>query len=154
MAQTAAERVDELRAEIRRLDHLYYVEAATPAVTDIVYDRLLEELTHLEQQNPELLTTDSPTQRVGDAPVEHLVQVPHQVPMLSIDNTYSREELHAYFERTEKLLDDESIEWVMEYKIDGGRCVGPLRARNDDTRTYAGQRKCRRRYHAQHSYCA
>lgn len=118
MAQTAAERVDELRAEIRRLDHLYYVEA-TPAVTDIVYDRLLEELTRLEQQNPELLTNDSPTQRVGDAPVEHLVQVPHQVPMLSIDNTYSREELQAYFERTEKLLDDESIEWVMEYKIDG-----------------------------------
>ncbi len=118
MAQSVAERVDELRAEIRRLDHLYYVEAA-PEVSDLVYDKLLEELMQLEEQNPELQSPDSPTQRVGDAPVDHLVQVPHKVPMLSIDNTYSREELKAYFERTEKLLEGESIEWVMEYKIDG-----------------------------------
>ena len=118
MTQSASERVDELRVEIRRLDHLYYVEAA-PEVSDLVYDKLLEELKQLEEQNPELQSPDSPTQRVGDAPVDHLVQVPHTVPMLSIDNTYSREELKDYFERTEKLLGGESIEWVMEYKIDG-----------------------------------
>ncbi len=118
MVESVAERVEKLRAEIRRLDHLYYVEAA-PEVSDLVYDKLLEELKQLEQQNPELQSPDSPTQRVGDAPVDHLVQVPHKVPMLSIDNTYSREELKAYFERTEKLLEGESIEWVMEYKIDG-----------------------------------
>ncbi len=117
MNSTAARRVDELRHEIRRLDHLYYVEAK-PAVTDLQYDRLLEELKQLETQYPELTSVDSPTQRVGDAPVEHLVQVPHSVPMLSIDNTYSREELKAYFDRTEKLL-GAPIEWVMEYKIDG-----------------------------------
>ena len=105
-------------AEIRRLDHLYYVEA-NPAVTDLEYDRLLEELKRLESDHPELQSPDSPTQRVGDAPVDHLEQVPHSVPMLSIDNTYSREELQAYFERTEKSLDGEKIEWVMEYKIDG-----------------------------------
>ena len=115
---SSAQRVAELRDEIRRLDRLYYVEA-TPAVSDLEYDRLLQELRNLEQKYPDLQTPDSPTQRVGDAPVEHLVQVPHQVPMLSIDNTYSREDLKAYFDRTEKLLDGEPIEWVMEFKIDG-----------------------------------
>lgn len=115
---SSAQRVAELRDEIRRLDRLYYVEA-TPAVSDLEYDRLLQELSNLEQKCPDLQTPDSPTQRVGDAPVEHLVQVPHQVPMLSIDNTYSREDLKAYFDRTEKLLDGEPIEWVMEFKIDG-----------------------------------
>ncbi|TWT50169.1 DNA ligase [Rubripirellula amarantea] len=118
MAKNAATRVAELRQEIRRLDHLYYVEA-TSAVSDLEYDKLLEELKSLEQQHPELQSSDSPTQRVGDAPVEHLVQVEHRVPMLSIDNTYSREDLAAYFERTEKQLEGESIQWVMEYKIDG-----------------------------------
>ncbi|QDT04653.1 DNA ligase [Rubripirellula lacrimiformis] len=118
MAQPAAKRVQELRQEVRRLDHLYYVEAK-PAVTDLEYDRLLQELKQLETAHPELRSADSPTQRIGDAPVEHLVQVQHSVPMLSIDNTYSRQELQAYFDRTEKLLEGESIQWVMEYKIDG-----------------------------------
>ena len=115
---SSAKRVEELRGEIRRLDRLYYVEA-TPDVSDLEYDRILQELRDLEDQFPELQSPDSPTQRIGDAPVEHLVQVPHRVPMLSIDNTYSREELKAYFDRTEKLLDGEPIEWVMEFKIDG-----------------------------------
>lgn len=115
---TAAKRVEQLRAEIRKHDHAYYV-LAQPSISDLQYDRLLEELRRLEAENPKLLTPDSPTQRIGDQPVEHLNQVEHSVPMLSIDNTYSREELQAYFDRTEKLLDGESIEWVMEYKIDG-----------------------------------
>ena len=118
MNDSIAERVEHLRSEIRRLDHLYYVEA-TPAVTDLQYDRLLEELKQLEADHPELRTPDSPTQRVGDAPVDYLEQVSHRVAMLSIDNTYSREELQAYFDRTEKLLDGEKIQWVMEFKIDG-----------------------------------
>ncbi|GAA4467572.1 NAD-dependent DNA ligase LigA [Novipirellula rosea] len=117
MNESIAQRVAELRTEIRRLDHLYYVEA-TPAVTDLQYDRLLEELRQLETEHPEFASADSPTQRVGDAPVPHLVQVAHSVPMLSIDNTYSREELKAYFDRTEKTL-GEPIQWVMEFKIDG-----------------------------------
>lgn len=115
---TPAKRVEQLRAEIRRHDHAYYV-LAQPSISDLDYDRILEELRGLETEHPELLTPDSPTQRIGDAPVEHLVQVDHSVPMLSIDNTYSREELQAYFDRTEKLLEGEPIEWVMEYKIDG-----------------------------------
>ncbi|MFG0262028.1 MAG: NAD-dependent DNA ligase LigA [Novipirellula sp. JB048] len=115
--ESIAKRVAELRNEIRRLDHLYYVDAK-PAVTDLQYDRLLEELKRLETEHPEHAAADSPTQRVGDAPVPHLVQVPHRISMLSIDNTYSREELKAYFDRTEKLL-GEAIQWVMEFKIDG-----------------------------------
>lgn len=118
MASNVTKRVEKLRGEIRRLDHLYYVEA-TPAVSDLQYDKLLEELRQLEEDNPELQSADSPTQRVGDAPVDHLEQVKHKAPMLSIDNTYSREDLQAYFERTEGLLEGEDIEWVMEYKIDG-----------------------------------
>lgn len=123
MAQPASKlspagRIEKLREEIRRHDRAYYVEAE-PTVTDLQYDRLLEELRDLETKHPELLTPDSPTQRVGDMPVEHLQQVSHRVPMLSIDNTYNREDLQAYFDRTEKLLEGESIEWVMEYKIDG-----------------------------------
>ncbi|TWU35966.1 NAD-dependent DNA ligase LigA [Novipirellula artificiosorum] len=107
----------ELREKIRRLDHLYYLEAK-PEVSDLEYDRLLEQLRQLEIEHPHLASADSPTQRIGDAPVPHLVQVPHAVPMLSIDNTYSREELKAYFDRTEKALGGPT-EWVMEYKIDG-----------------------------------
>jgi DNA ligase (NAD+) len=123
MPSNPSHRIEELRREIRRLDRLYYIEAA-PAVSDLEYDKLLAELKRLEDEHPQFQSPDSPTMRVGDAPVPHLNQVPHTVAMLSIDNTYSREELTAYFDRTEKLLretstDDESIQWVMEYKIDG-----------------------------------
>lgn len=113
-----AQRVEELRDEIRKHDHSYYV-LATPSISDLEYDRLLEELRGLETKHPELLTADSPTQRIGDAPVPHLEQVEHSVPMLSIDNTYSLDELKAYFERTDKLLEGQKCSWVMEYKIDG-----------------------------------
>ena len=118
MSPSVASRVEQLRSEIRRLDHLYYVEAA-PAVSDLQYDRLLQELRRIEEEHPELQSPDSPTQRVGDSPVPHLVQVPHRVAMLSIENTYSRDDLEAYFTRTEKLLEGERVEWVMEFKIDG-----------------------------------
>ncbi len=113
-----ATRIQRLKVEIRKHDQRYYVEA-TPTISDLEYDRLLDELKQLEIENPTLITSDSPTQRIGDAPVEYLEQVPHRVPMLSIDNTYQPEDLKAYLERTEKLLDGESVEWVMEYKIDG-----------------------------------
>src|SRR6056297_89702 len=132
---TPAERIDQLSREIRRHDRLYYVEAQ-PEITDLEYDRLLEELKQLEAEHPELAHPDSPTQRLGDAPVGELEQVEHRVPMLSINNTYSLSELAAYFDRTAKQLSKQpaspsgtaesadpespkSPEWVMEYKIDG-----------------------------------
>ncbi len=110
--------VERLRELIRYHDRKYYVEAA-PEISDLEYDRLIDQLKQLEARHPELLVPDSPTQRVGDQPVEGLVPVRHQVPMLSIDNTYSIEELRAYGDRTAKLLKGEPIEWVVELKIDG-----------------------------------
>ena len=99
MADSAVEReIEQLRREIREHDRRYYVEAS-PTISDLEYDRLLEQLKELEQAHPELVTFDSPTQRIGDAPVEHLESVAHRVPMMSIDNTYGREELQAYGER-------------------------------------------------------
>ena len=97
MAESARE-IARLREEIRRHDYKYYVEAA-PELSDREYDRLMERLKDLESRHPELIVPDSPTQRIGDQPVEGLRQVAHSVPMLSIDNTYSVEELRQYGQR-------------------------------------------------------
>ncbi|MCH8840114.1 MAG: NAD-dependent DNA ligase LigA [Planctomycetes bacterium] len=110
--------MERLRAEIRAHDRRYYVEAQ-PTISDLEYDRLLERLKELEAAHPELVTADSPTQRVGDAPVDELNSVRHRVAMMSIDNTYSLEELKKYGERIAGLLPDQQIEWVVELKIDG-----------------------------------
>ncbi len=99
-------------------DYLYYVKAA-PEISDLEYDRLMERLKKLEAAHPELITPDSPTQRVGEQPVEGLEQVAHRVPMLSIENTYSLDELKKYGDRVAKLLPGEKVEWVVELKIDG-----------------------------------
>ena len=114
----AQKRIEELSQQLRHHNRLYY-QLAKPEISDLQYDRLMEELAALEKQHPEWVLADSPTHRVGGDVVEHLVQVPHQVPMLSIDNTYSQEELVAAMKRIEKSLDGESVAWVMEYKIDG-----------------------------------
>ncbi len=113
-----AAEIEKLRAEIRDHDELYYV-AAKPTISDLEYDRLMERLKKLEADHPDLITPDSPTQRVGGRPVEYLEQVRHLLPMMSIDNTYSLAELRKYGERTAKLLPGEEIEWVVELKIDG-----------------------------------
>lgn len=113
-----AERIAWLREEIARHDRKYYVEAA-PEISDQEYDRLMAELKRLEAAHPELITADSPTQRIGDQPVAGLRPIEHRVPMLSIENTYSESELRAWAARTEKLLAGEPIEWVVELKIDG-----------------------------------
>lgn len=113
-----ASRIDKLREQIRYHDRKYYVEAA-PEISDLEYDRLMKELEELERNHPELVTADSPTQRVGEAPVPELTQVEHRVPMLSIDNTYDVTELREFGDRTAKLLEGESIEWIVELKVDG-----------------------------------
>ena len=122
MKASVAARVAELRAAIRRHDRKYYVEAA-PEISDREYDRLVDELRGLEATHPDLITPDSPTQRVGDEPVPQLRPVRHRVPMMSIDNTYSAADLAAWGQRVEKLLADagstEPVEWVLELKIDG-----------------------------------
>ncbi len=118
MPRDAALEIARLRDEIRRHDRNYYVEAA-PEISDLDYDRLVEQLKKLEAAHPDLVTADSPTQRVGEQPVEGLRQVEHLVPMLSIENTYSVEDLKKFGDRTAKLLPGEKIEWVVELKIDG-----------------------------------
>jgi len=118
MSQRVADEIARLREEIHFHDHKYYVEAA-PVISDTEYDRLMARLKELEAAHPELITPDSPTQRVGGEPVEGLAPVEHRVPMLSIENTYSVEELKRFGERTAKLLGNEAIQWVVELKIDG-----------------------------------
>ena len=116
--EEARRRAESLRTSIRRHDHLYYV-LAEPEITDAEYDRLLRELKQLEERFPVLVTPDSPTQRVGGEPLETFATVRHRVPMLSLGNAYSAEELEAFDERVRKGLEDEAYEYVVELKVDG-----------------------------------
>jgi DNA ligase (NAD+) len=116
--KSVAAEIEALRDQIRYHDRKYYVEAA-PEITDLEYDGLLNQLAELEAQYPDLVTADSPTRRLGDQPVSHLEQVAHRIPMLSIDNTYSLDELRKYGARIAKLIPDATPAWVVELKIDG-----------------------------------
>ena len=113
-----AERAEELRAELRRHEHLYYV-LDTPEITDAQYDALMNELKRIEQEHPDLLTPDSPTQRVGGKPAEGFKKVAHSRPMLSLDNAYSAEELAAWDQRVRELAGNLPVEYVAEFKMDG-----------------------------------
>ena len=115
---TPAKRAAELRKLIEYHNHKYYVEA-TPEISDREFDRLLQELTDLERKHPELVTPDSPTQRVGGQPIDEFRTVTHRVPMLSIDNTYSADELREFDKSVRKLLGGEPVTYVVELKIDG-----------------------------------
>ena len=114
----AAKRLRELRGEIRKHDRLYHEEAA-PVISDREYDRLYRELVDLEKQFPDLVTPDSPTQRVGGKPLEAFAQIQHRVPMLSLDNTYSEGEVANFYKRITRLLPNEKIPVVIEPKVDG-----------------------------------
>jgi DNA ligase (NAD+) len=114
----AAKRTEQLRDEIRKHDRLYYEEAA-PIISDREYDRLYKELVDLETQFPDLVTPGSPTQRVGGKPLKAFEQVPHLIPMLSLDNTYSEEEVKNFYARIHRLLSNEKIPVVIEPKVDG-----------------------------------
>jgi len=114
----AAKRIQQLREEIRKHDRLYYEEAA-PIISDREYDRLYKELVDLETQFPDLITPHSPTQRVGGKPLKAFEQVSHVIPMLSLDNTYSEEEVKNFHARIRRLLPNEEIPVVIEPKVDG-----------------------------------
>src|SRR4051794_22576162 len=115
---TAKKRHAELAEQIRIHDHAYYVEAQ-PTISDQEYDRLYRELIDLEKEFPDLVTADSPSQRVGDKPQTGFASVQHLKPMMSLDNTYSQEELRQFIARAQKLLPNEKLEWTVEPKIDG-----------------------------------
>src|SRR6266705_1282877 len=114
----AAKRVAELRREIEKHDRLYY-EKAAPIISDRGYDRLYKELVDLETEFPNLVTPDSPTQRVGGMPLQAFAQIEHRVPMLSLDNTYSEDEVANFYKRITRLLPDAKILVVIEPKVDG-----------------------------------
>ncbi len=110
--------LERLREEIRRHEWLYYVQNA-PELSDAEFDALMKRLETVEAEHPDLVTPDSPTQRVGGAPATELPQVSHRVPMLSLDNTYNEDELRDFDRRVRRLLPDAPIEYVCELKIDG-----------------------------------
>jgi DNA ligase (NAD+) len=114
----AAKRLAKLRREIKEHDRHYYEEAA-PVISDRQYDRLYRELVDLETQFPQLVTPDSPTQRVGGKPLEAFAQIQHRLAMLSLDNTYSEEEVANFYRRMTRLLPNEQIPVVIEPKVDG-----------------------------------
>jgi DNA ligase (NAD+) len=117
-AQSINKAILKLRDEIRRHDELYYLQE-TPEISDREYDQLIEKLRELENEYPNLVTPDSPTQRVGGRPAEGFPEFVHRVPMLSLDNSYNIDELRAFDERCRKLAGGESPEYVAELKIDG-----------------------------------
>jgi len=118
MPVEAAQRIAELRTEINHHNYLYYVMDA-PELPDVEYDRLLRELQSIEQLHPELIVPESPTQRVGGEPIAAFGQIQHQVPMLSLDNAFSDEEVVAFAQRVDKGLSGAGLTFVAEPKLDG-----------------------------------
>jgi len=113
-----SKRIEALREKIRHHEHLYYV-LDKPSISDAEFDLLMNELKQLENQDPSLITFDSPTQRVGGKPREGFVKVPHSSPMLSLDNTYNQEDLRDWERRVHELSGRKDIEYVCELKLDG-----------------------------------
>ncbi|HEX3185601.1 MAG TPA: NAD-dependent DNA ligase LigA [Pyrinomonadaceae bacterium] len=118
MSKAIARDIEKLRDEIRRHDDLYYVNDS-PEISDREYDLLLQKLQELEGAHPELITPDSPTQRVGGRPAEGFPEVVHTRPMMSLDNSYNIDELRAFDERCRRLAEGRPLEYVAELKIDG-----------------------------------
>src|SRR5918996_802850 len=114
----AAQRLSELRELIHHHDYRYYVEAQ-PEITDDAYDRLMRELTQLETRFPELVTPDSPTQRVAGTPTDVFKPVEHRVAMLSLDNTTTPDQLREFEARLKRALPGATFSYVCEPKIDG-----------------------------------
>ncbi len=118
MAKNIEKEIAELRNEIRYHEHRYYV-LDDPEISDFEFDKLIERLKELELQHPDLVTLDSPTQRVGGAPAAEFPKVRHPAPMLSLDNTYSVDDLRDFDRRVRELAGRDRVEYVAELKLDG-----------------------------------
>src|ERR1051325_1191717 len=110
--------VEQLREKIRHHEHLYFVHDQ-PAISDAEFDRLVNELKKLEAEHPELITPDSPTQRVGGKPREGFVKARHSIPLQSLDNAYSEEELRDFDRRVREGLGRSKVDYIAELKMDG-----------------------------------
>jgi len=117
-SRDAAKEIERLREEIRRHEYLYYV-ADDPEISDAAFDRLMVQLRELEGKHPDLLTPDSPTQRVGGAPRDGFQSVRHKTPMVSLDNSFSFEALGEFDRRVRELTGREKVDYVAEHKFDG-----------------------------------
>ncbi|HLW83674.1 MAG TPA: NAD-dependent DNA ligase LigA [Candidatus Sulfotelmatobacter sp.] len=113
-----AKKLESLRDKIRHHEYLYYVQD-NPEISDGDFDKLMQQLKQLEAEHPELITPDSPTQRVGGKPREGFVKVPHSSPMLSLDNTYNEEELRDWERRVHELSGRSDVDYACELKLDG-----------------------------------
>ncbi len=119
MPSAIEKKIEALREQIRKHDYKYYV-LAQPVISDREYDKLIKELEALESEHPELITPDSPTQRVGSDLTKDFKPVEHKIPMLSLSNTYSEEELFDFDRRVrDGLPEGEKVEYLVELKIDG-----------------------------------
>ena len=116
--KTARRRIEALREEINLHNYSYYV-LDNPEIPDSEYDRLLRELNDLEQQNPDLVTADSPTQRVGATPLDSFAEVQHEIPMLSLGNAFSDQDMVDFDRRIREGVESENIEYAAEPKLDG-----------------------------------
>src|SRR5512138_2327920 len=121
MATTAKDiekQVESLRDKIRYHEHRYYV-LDDPEISDAEFDKLMDQLKKIEAENPELITPDSPSQRVGGKAREGFAKVRHSTPMLSLDNTYNEDELRGWERRVHELSGRKDVEYVCELKLDG-----------------------------------
>jgi DNA ligase (NAD+) len=118
VAKAIEKEIEKLRNDIRFHEYRYYV-LDNPEISDFEFDKLMRRLQELEAQNPELVTPDSPTQRVGGQPAEEFPKVPHSVPMMSLDNTYSVDELKDFDRRVREISGRSKVEYVAELKLDG-----------------------------------
>ena len=140
-------RIEELREQIRRHDALYYVEAK-PEISDREYDKLMAELRELEAKHPDLVTPDSPSQRVGGKPIEGFATVQHRQPMLSIDNADDEPKVRVFEDRVRKALGDVKYHYLIDPKIDG-LAVSLRYERGAGPGGHARRRPAGRRHHQQ-----
>jgi DNA ligase (NAD+) len=117
-AKDLGKKIESLRDKIRHHESLYYV-LDSPEISDAEFDKLMQQLKQIESEHPDLVTPDSPTQRVGGKPREGFVKVPHSSPMLSLDNTYNEEELRDWERRVHELSGRSEVDYVCELKLDG-----------------------------------
>src|SRR5438046_2600918 len=117
-AKDIDQRLESLREKIRQHEYRYYV-LDDPEISDAEFDKLMDQLKKLETEHPDLITPDSPTQRVGGKPREGFVKVRHSSPMLSLDNTYSENELRSWERRVHELSGRTDVEHMCELKLDG-----------------------------------
>ena len=144
-------KIEDLRDKIRHHEYRYFV-LDDPEISDFDFDKLVERLKKLEAEHPELITPDSPTQRVGGKPREGVVKVPHSSPMLSLDNTYNEDELRNWERRVHELSGRNDVDYVCELKLDGMSLALRLRgrqagARRDPGRRHRGRRRDPERAH-------